>query len=260
MKEKFLVLTVVLIALVGCQAQASPGEMLATIEGALNAGDVDAAMAFFTDDAVVKLVPALPPGSPDTYNGAEEIRAWFEELVAMNFEIDVEVLEVEGDTVTTRTSTWMDPTREMGVAPLVATEVYTVRDGKIRGFTWTISDDSLAKVQAAMAPPLEALVGTWSWDTASTYFQFNQDSTYRYHMYLERLEQAPADIGQYQVEGTSLTFISGDETRVCKPGDRGSYEITITQEGKLQLVLQEDECSVRRAPSRDPQSFTQVSP
>jgi hypothetical protein len=49
----------------------------------------------------------------------------------------------------------MDPTREMGVAPLVATEVYTIRDGKIRGFTWTISDDSLAKVQAAMAPPPE---------------------------------------------------------------------------------------------------------
>jgi hypothetical protein len=116
------------------------------------------------------------------------------------------------------------------------------------------------QAQSAMAPSPEAIVGTWSWDTASTYFQFNQDGTYRYHLYLDKLEQQPGDIGQYQVEGTTLTFISGDETRVCKPGDRGSYEIAITQEGKLQFVLQEDECSVRRAPSRDPQSFTQVSP
>ena len=263
MKKLFLVLTVVLIALVGCQAQPSPEELLAAMEDALNGGDVDAAMAFFTDDAVVKLVPALPPGSPDTFTSAEEIRAWFEELVAMNFEIHIEVLQVEGDTVTTRTSTWVDPTREMGVAPLVATEVYIVQDGKIRGFTWTISDESLAKIQAAMAPPPleQAIVGTWSWDTAATYFQFNEDGTYRYHLCLNKLEQEPADIGQYQVEGTVLTFISGDETRVCKAGDHGSYEITITEEGKLQLVLQEDGCSAaRRAPNRDPQLFTRVSP
>lgn len=128
--------------------------LVGTLEEALNAGDVNAAMALFTADAVVKLVPALPPGSPDTFTGAEEIRAWFEELVAMNFEIGIEVLQVEGDTVTTRTSTWVDATREMGVAPLVATEVYTVQDGKIKGFTWTISDESLAKVQAAMAPTM----------------------------------------------------------------------------------------------------------
>jgi hypothetical protein len=229
MKKLFLVLTVVLIALVGCQAQPSPEELLAAMEDALNGGDVDAAMAFFTDDAVVKLVPALPPGSPDTFTSAEEIRAWFEELVAMNFEI----------------------------------HVYIVQDGKIRGFTWTISDESLAKIQAAMAPPPleQAIVGTWSWDTASTYFQFNEDGTYRYHLCLNKLEQEPADIGQYQVEGTVLTFISGDETRVCKAGDHGSYEITITEEGKLQLVLQEDGCSTaRRAPSRDPQLFTRVPP
>jgi hypothetical protein len=151
MKRLFLALTVILAVLVGCQAQPNPEEMLAAMADALNAGDVDTAMALFTDDAVVKIAPALPPGSPDTYTGAEEIRAWFEELVAMNFEMRVEVLEVAGDIVTTRTSTWVDSTRQMGVAPLVATEVYTVQDGKIKGFTWTLSDESLAEVQAAMA-------------------------------------------------------------------------------------------------------------
>jgi len=165
MKKLCLTLIVLLIALLGCQQQPNPEEMLADMESALDAGDVDATMALFADDAVVKLVPALPPGSPDTYSGAEEIRGWFDELMAGNFEIDVEVLDVDGDTVTTRTSTWMDATREMGVAPLVATETYTIRDGKIRGFTWAISDESLAKIQAAMAP---AMTVTFSGD-ACTY-------------------------------------------------------------------------------------------
>jgi ketosteroid isomerase-like protein len=153
MKKWFFAMVVLLTALAGCQASPTPEEVLAEMAAALNAGDVNAAMACFADDAVVKLVPALPPGSPDTYSGAEAIGAWFESLVAGNFEIDVEVLDVDGDTVTTRTSTWMDATREMGVAPLVATETYTIRDGKIRGFTWAISEESMASVQAAMAPP-----------------------------------------------------------------------------------------------------------
>ena len=117
----------------------------------MNAGDVDAAMTLYADDAVVKLVPALPPGSPDTYTGAEEIRAWFEGLVAVNWKGEIEILQVEGDTVTTESRTWADPTCQMGIAPLEATLVYTVQDGKIKGWTWTLSDESLAKLQAAMA-------------------------------------------------------------------------------------------------------------
>lgn len=58
---------------------------------------------------------------------------------------------MEGDTVTARTKTWSDPTREMGVAPLVATEVYIVQDGKITSLTYTPTEESVAKLQAAMA-------------------------------------------------------------------------------------------------------------
>lgn len=155
MKTRLITITTLVLVLalpVALYAQETDPAAVVTADAeALNAGDVDAAMALWADDAVVKLVPALPPGSPDTYTGAEQIRAWLESLVAMNFEIEVEILQVEGNTVTTLTKTWVDPTREMGVAPLVATEVYTVQDGKIKGLTWTISDESLAALQAAMA-------------------------------------------------------------------------------------------------------------
>jgi hypothetical protein len=116
------------------------------MEDALNTGDVDAAMALFTDDAVVTLA-----FFEETYTGAEEIRAWFEGLVAANFEIQLEVLQVEGDTVTTKTTTWIDFTRQMGIAPLVAEEVYTFQNGKITGFTWIPTDETAFKIQAAMA-------------------------------------------------------------------------------------------------------------
>jgi hypothetical protein len=108
MKTHLIAITtlVVMLALpVALYAQETdPAAVVMAIVEPLNAGDIDAAMAFFADDAVVKLVPAIPPDSPDTFTGAEEIRAWFEELVAMNFEIHIEILQVEGDTVTTRTS------------------------------------------------------------------------------------------------------------------------------------------------------------
>ncbi|MFB0538058.1 MAG: nuclear transport factor 2 family protein [Anaerolineae bacterium] len=155
MKTRLIAITtlVVMLALpVALYAQETdPAAVVMAEVEAMNAGDIDAVVALYADDLVVKLVPPIPPDSPDTYTGKAELRAWFEELVAVNFKMEVEILQVEGDTVTTKCRTWMDPTRQMGVAPLEATLVYTVQDGKIKGWTWTASDESLAKLQAAMA-------------------------------------------------------------------------------------------------------------
>jgi ketosteroid isomerase-like protein len=117
-----------------------------------NAGDIEAALDLYSDDVVVSFEPALPPGSPDHYTGKDELRAWGEALAAMNFKMQIQVLKVDGNLVTTETRTWVDQTRALGIAPLVATEVYDVQDGKIKSWTWTLSDASLAQLQAAMAP------------------------------------------------------------------------------------------------------------
>ena len=39
----------------------------------------------------------------------------------------------------------------MGIAPNIGTEVQVVQDGKIKSIEWTLSDESLAKMEAAMA-------------------------------------------------------------------------------------------------------------
>ena len=41
----------------------------------------------------------------------------------------------------------------MGIAPLEATEVYIVQDGKIISGEWTPTAETIAKLEAAMAPP-----------------------------------------------------------------------------------------------------------
>jgi hypothetical protein len=69
-------------------------------------------------------------------------------LSAIHFEIQEELIKVEGDTLTVRALSWSDQTRQLGVAPLEGTEVYIVKNGKIASLTWTISPES----QAAARP------------------------------------------------------------------------------------------------------------
>ena len=98
MNKFFLVLTVVLIAVVGCASPPAHSKPEAVVNAAIdawNAGDVDTLKSLFADDAV-----AYFPDWGDTETGAEEIGAWIEGLAAANFVIEPESIEVEGDTVT----------------------------------------------------------------------------------------------------------------------------------------------------------------
>ncbi len=114
------------------------------------AGDVEGGLAYWIDDAVVRLIGA-PPGQPDTMRGKAELRTWFESLLIVHFEIEEELIKEEGDTLTVKALTWIDPTRQLGIAPLEGTEVYVVKNGKIASLTWTISPESQARLQAALS-------------------------------------------------------------------------------------------------------------
>ena len=76
--------------------QAEKEKVLTAETDALNAGDVDATMALYTDDIIFKFVPMVPP--PGAYIGAERVRLFMEGLVAGNFKIQFKILQVLGDT------------------------------------------------------------------------------------------------------------------------------------------------------------------
>ena len=153
--RKLLSTAVVIVAMLVFPAallaqEAAPDEVVLAATDALNSGDVDAAMEFFSDSAVVQIAPP-EPGTSGIFDGAEEVHAWMDGLVAMNFHIEEEVLEVVGDTVTTLATWSSDVTHFLGIDALVGVEMYTVQDGLIQGFTHTLTDESQAMMGAALA-------------------------------------------------------------------------------------------------------------
>jgi len=129
--------------------QVKPEDVVLAQVEPLNHGDIKAALALYSDDVELQLAPTsdLLPGSPDHYRGKDELKAYFESLVASHIQLQIDVQQVEGNKVTTRTYTWMDLTRDLGIAPLEATEVYTIQDGKIQSWTWTLNQESLSKLK-----------------------------------------------------------------------------------------------------------------
>jgi hypothetical protein len=135
--------------------QATPTATLpaATVMGMterLNAGDLEGAMAYWADDAVVYFF-GLPPTGTEIYKGKEQFRPVFEENVASHLQWEVDIRSITGDEVNARAKTWHDFTRQLGVAPLEATEVYVIHDGKIVTYVWTLTEDSLARLKPALA-------------------------------------------------------------------------------------------------------------
>ena len=96
--------------------------------------------------------------------------------------------------------------------------------------------------QPAPSITVEDLIGVWH---GYYYLQLSEDGTYRFADYRQVLEEDPWNVGQFRLEGTSLTFITDIESEVCA-GQTGSYEIELTEEGQLQFELQEDPCMERR--------------
>ena len=158
MKTRMILIMALVIALslpAALQAQETdPAAVVATLYEAFNAGDVDAIAALYADNAVVRF-----PDDDETLTGAEEIHPWIGWLVSVNFAIETESVQIEGNTVTLAIKTWADPSRELGVAPLEAIDVFIVKDGKITSQVSTFTAESNAKIQAALTamPPPEAL-------------------------------------------------------------------------------------------------------
>lgn len=146
MKSKIVVISLIVALLISACASKAPETLVQDLGTALNAGDVDAAMALMADDAVFTIDFA---GNLELHSGSDEIRALYAELIAGNFRIEATPESIEGNTVTTMTKTWGDGVP--GDGPNTAVEVYFIEDGKIASITWTPTEETIAKYQAMMA-------------------------------------------------------------------------------------------------------------
>jgi ketosteroid isomerase-like protein len=148
MKMRIVVL-VTLVAMLGlptvlCAQETDPLAVVNAMHDALLiGGDVNAALSYLADDAVVTIVSPLPGGG--VYSGKEEVRGFWEALVAANFTCVLSDCRVEGETVSCINTYSDDGLRAAGVDSIAGTWVAIVRDGKVQSYTYTISEESLAQ-------------------------------------------------------------------------------------------------------------------
>lgn len=131
-------------------AALTPADVLANMTERFNAGDLDGGMVYWADDAVWYIL-GLPPTGTELLVGKDAIRAEFERELADHLVWNVAVSAVTGTEVRSRDTTWLDFTRQLGVAPIEATGQYVVEDGLVRSYAWTIDSAALVRLKAALA-------------------------------------------------------------------------------------------------------------
>jgi hypothetical protein len=129
----------------------TPITVFDAFNAAVNAHDVDKALSFFADDATAQF-PNQPP--PNQFTGSAEIRTWLESDAKDNAQVVLEAIKTAGNTVSATAKVTADSLPPDLI--LVGTVEVTVVDGKITSFTYTLNDETMAKLQAFSPPaPVE---------------------------------------------------------------------------------------------------------
>jgi ketosteroid isomerase-like protein len=77
-------------------SMADPVSVIKDFDAAWNAHDLEGVMAFFTDDAVVRMEPSSPDELGGVYTGKEQIRADFVEPLMAGFHVESRNHQVTG--------------------------------------------------------------------------------------------------------------------------------------------------------------------
>jgi len=260
MKKMNLVWILILVFLVGCQAKPSPEELILSQVDYVTNGDLDGMMALFADDIVFTLVGFYP--EPEVHNGNAKVRAWLEGQFADNLALDIQVVSVDGDQVTTNTKFTSDFFRDLGIAWMECKEVYLVQGALITDWSCTMKEESMAAFELAINPPLTIaeIVGKWKWvgETYEAFFTYYEDNRYEFSRVVGD-DEILYDSGQIQLEDGQITYNTGDDPKYCETGSQGIYGISMTDNDQMELILQEDPCSRRRPPVEGPNYFERLS-
>ena len=117
---------------------------------ALNAGDIEANMAFYAPDAVSINLPP-PPGSTGVEIGYDAIRALDDDLISRNIHVEITDFRALGESAAMTALVTEDIFAELGVAPLEFSGTTTVQNGLIVMESWTMREESLNRFMAAIA-------------------------------------------------------------------------------------------------------------
>ena len=226
----------------------APEEIADSWTKALAAGDIDTALSYLADDAIVAIIPAGPDGD-GSYTGPAEIRGWYETIVGANGVGTLSECITDGENLTCFNTYTDDGLKSLGVDSIEGEWVAVFRDGKIQSYTFNITPESLAKFppppEVRIISP-ETILGNWEGQNGKyfVWHDFRADGS---------LTVKVSGVGlisdsRYGFENALLNIedITGD----CK-GIVGSYEVYATYEGEEAIQLRfvlvgEDACTDRR--------------
>jgi len=124
---------------------ADPVSVINDFDAAWNAHDVEGVVAFFADEAVVRIEPPPPDEFGGVYTGKEQIRAGFIEPMMPGFHVESRDHQVAGhqegvgDRVIWASTLSSDLFRQMGAEPPIEATTEAVLEGdKINSFTATL--------------------------------------------------------------------------------------------------------------------------
>ncbi|HZY57102.1 MAG TPA: nuclear transport factor 2 family protein [Rubrobacteraceae bacterium] len=134
-------------------AAEDPISVVNDFDAAWNAHNEEDVLRFFTDNAVVRLEPS-PPGEPEAYTGKEEIKSFVQRYMP-GFRVESRGHQVAGhqeevgDRVIWESTVSSDGFRNLGVDPVEGAAEAILKGSKIELFTFTLSQETLAKMQQA---------------------------------------------------------------------------------------------------------------
>jgi hypothetical protein len=119
-----------------------------------NAGDFAGAAELVSEDFKAYFL-GMPPTGFEFYEGQATWQKFLEDCcTGQNFEWEVIPYVTPQGNVMSESKTWMDFTRELGVAPNDWHEFFMIEDGKISAYWSVITEDALAEFKPALCAAL----------------------------------------------------------------------------------------------------------
>ena len=164
------------------------------------------------------------------------------ELIQAGVRLETELVAIVGGgtMVVTHERMWGAFVPE-DLAPMRSTTVYVVEAGRLPSITRVLATDQRDALLAS------ASIGVWV--RAGHYARHDADGTYHtFHNRADLLAERPYDGGTYAIEHGVVTYVSGDDSDVCDPGDRAVFRLQMTDADTVHLdpIPGEITCAHRR--------------
>jgi hypothetical protein len=171
-----LVATLLAYPQVSAAQATDPVSLIQARNAAMNAGDLESALAFYADGATIR-DRAPEPGTTGVIQGKEEIREFLAENIAMKIRLESYDFQLSGETISFRNHVWFDDPDliRLNLLPIDSEHTVVFRDGKIQDWLSGITGEWLARADAAFAADQGALggmprtgvanysMGGWAW-------------------------------------------------------------------------------------------------